>query len=251
MVMEPVGSFRSLLRPASRLKYLFWRLSARKWEIEVAFNSGTRIKLRRAGRNFNDYGVAYEVFVFRYYECPVPVEASNVKVIVDLGAHVGFSCLYWANKYPHSSILAFEPHPIHSEILLEHVALNAISHRVDVRRGAAGIALGEAVLSDAGSSSSIVKGRLKGIRVPVYDVFSEISSRPIDILKIDIEGSEYPLLSDRRFATLDVALIVLEWHATNDHPNGREWCLKRFAELGYRTIETVVQPTTGMIWAVR
>jgi hypothetical protein len=50
--------------------------------------------------------------------------------------------------------------------------------------------------------------------VDVVDIFDELSDRAIDILKIDIEGSEHPLLADPRFAKLRVRFLVMEWLVT-------------------------------------
>ena len=41
-----------------------------------------------------------------------------------------------------------------------------------------------------------------------------------DLLKIDIEGGEWPLLTDARFGELKVPAIVLEYHAY-DSPAAR------------------------------
>ena len=75
----------------------------------------------------------------------------------------------------------------------------------------------------------------------------------IDLLKMDIEGSEYPLLADSRFERLDVKALVVEWHVTAEHPasEGRDWCLERLHQLGYQTQITCDEVDHGIIWAFR
>ena len=73
----------------------------------------------------------------------------------------------------------------------------------------------------------------------------------IDILKIDIEGGEYELLGDPRFASLDVKAIVLEWHACSEILDGEKWCRDRLKELGYRLYPIFQRESYGMFWAYK
>jgi len=146
--------------------------------------------------------------------------------------------------------MAFEPHPGHLTAIAEHLADNQFSDRVKVVGAAVGVAEATAHLTDAGSSSAITNSSA-GYAVPVVDAFQMIEG-PIDILKIDIEGGEYGLLADERFAALSARVIVVEWHKTNDCPDGREWCQNRLQHFGYRTkIGVEDLPLAGLIWAFK
>jgi hypothetical protein len=83
----------------------------------------------------------------------------------------------------------------------------------------------------------------------VVDIFPVLSGRRIDLLKIDIEGSEYQILSDSRFGSLDVRAIVMEWHARAGY--GYDWVHKKLSELGFRVEDLFAEPSHGMIWALR
>lgn len=121
--------------------------------------------------------------------------------------------------------------------------------RATLHEVAAGTANGRAWISDAGTSSHVGAVPGDGYEIEVSDIFALISRRRIDILKIDIEGCEYELLEDPRFAGLDIQTIIMEWHERRDRPNGHAWCCERLRNLGFRLYPVFEQQTHGMMWA--
>lgn len=241
------GSFPRLLNVPSLARYAWWRLRGRRSTIYVHLRNGPRIFLRSANASSNnDYGVAYEVFVHRHYDCPRPLQADSVSLIVDLGANVGFSCLYWLTRYPRAKLIAMEPHPGHFAQCCANLAANNLLSRVELHRAAAGVTAQEIVLSDAGAASSVLPPDAAGITAPMLDVFTMLSGRSVSILKLDIEGSEYSILDDPRFAALRPRCLVMEWHGGR---TCRDWCLTRFAALEYDTVEVFDNEYYGMLWA--
>jgi FkbM family methyltransferase len=241
-----INHFRDLLNPLSRARYLIWRTLGARSPIKVRLKSGLCIRIR--SHSTTDYGVAWDIFLRGSYRCPEPV--SQVRHIVDLGANVGYSCLFWCQQYPEARVTAFEPHPKHLSAIAENLSANHFSDRVKVVEAAVGVAEAEAYLSDAGSSSAITSNPA-GYTVLVVDVFPMLDGT-IDILKIDIEGSEYGLLGDERFGSIQARTVVVEWHKTADCPDGREWCLNRLRRFGYRTrIGCEDLPLAGLIWGFR
>lgn len=235
--------FRDRLTISSRLKFIAWWLAGGKTKITLHLKNGIRIAMRSLATT--DYGVAYDVFHKRCYDSP-RVLAIEPRVIVDLGANVGYTVLHWLQTWPAARVLAFEPHPTHVHAIRENLTLNGLLSSVDLRPCAAGTYDGTVTLSDCGSSSSIV-GEQNGITVPMADVYGELP-RPVDIIKIDIEGSEYALLDDDRFATVNARAIVIEWHGIG----GFERIRQRLIQLGYSVIKTEDGPKdTGLLWAYR
>jgi FkbM family methyltransferase len=238
--------FRDLLTPVSWARYVVWRSLGGGAPITLLLKSGLSIRFRSSSAT--DYGVAFDVFLRNCYQSPEPV--SQVKKIVDLGANVGYSCLFWCQQYPEARVTAFEPHPVHLNAIAEHLSANHFTDRVKVVEAAAGVVEASAYLTDAGSSSAIT-GSPAGFAVPVLDVFPMLDGK-IDILKIDIEGGEYGLLGDERFGAIQARTVVVEWHKITDRPDGREWCLERLRRFGYRTtIGTEDPPLAGLTWGFR
>jgi len=195
-----------------------------------------------------DYGVAYDIFLRDCYKAPEPL--GEIRNIVDLGANVGYSCLFWCHDHPKAHVTAFEPHPAHVYAINKHLSANNFSDRVEVVKAAVGVSEGEAYLVDAGSSS-VLTSSPTGYAVPIVDIFNTVKS-PIDLIKIDIEGGEYGLLGDDRFNSLGARNVVVEWHKRDDQPDGKEWCQNRLHSLGYRTsIGCEDLPLAGLIWGFK
>ncbi len=241
-----VAHFRDALTLPSRVAYLSWRLLRLRTRLEVRLKRGERILLRPIPAE--DYGAARGVFVALDYD-PPRKSSRPVRRIVDLGANIGCSCLFWLRQYPDCRIEAFEPHPVHLEMLRENLRRNRLQDRVRVYEAAAGVRESSMFLSDQGMSSRISPDHRPGHhQVPVVDFFDTAGRGAIDLLKIDVEGSEYALLADARFPALQAHTLVLEWHPTGQYPNesGRAWCWQRLTEAGY-----TVEEHKGLLWGWR
>jgi FkbM family methyltransferase len=248
MTKQP-AHFRDVLTPSSRAHYTLWRLLGGKRSVDVDLKSGISLRLR--SMSSTDYDTAWQIYWRGDYESPKPLD--DVHKVVDLGANVGYSCVYWCQKYPQCQVTALEPHPLHLEIMKDNLARNGFLDRVQIIAAAAGTGEKSAYLSDARSSSTVTDQKA-AFQIRVLDIFREpeITAGKVDFLKMDIEGGEYELLADPRFAELDVRALVVEWHKTPEHPDGRAWCVQRLEELGYQTrIGAEDLPLAGLVWAFR
>lgn len=243
-------SFVGAITPASLPPYLLWRARGRNTDTTLRLREGPRLRFRPVTPTANDYGLAYEVFVHRWYDCPRPIDRGAVRLIVDLGANVGFTPLYWTATYPQAEVIAYEPHPAHVAQCRANLAFNRGGARVRLRAAAAGRHRGFLRLSDAGTSSAEVAPAADGIDVPVEDCLADLAGCPIDILKIDIEGGEYAIMDDARFGRLEPRRIVMEWHDRGDGHDGR-WCTRRLRAIGYDIQPIFDEGTHGMLWAFR
>lgn len=252
--MTPAApSFSRLLTFRSLVWYLLWRLAGRHGTVALRLAGGPVLLLRPRSAGNNDYGVAYEIFQHRYYECPRSLPVESIGRVLDLGANVGFSCLWWLTQFPAAEVIALEPHPTHFAQCRANLAANGMLSRVDLHRAAAGTENRRIMMSDAGTSSSVISGSVidgtgGGIAADMLDVFALLASRRVDLMKLDIEGGEYAILEDQRFASLQVPCVVMEWHGG---PEGRDRCLSRFRTLDYETLELFDNGSHGMLWAFR
>lgn len=106
-------------------------------------------------------------------------------------------------------------------------------------------------LTNMGGESHLTTEQSKNtISVPMIDWFEALGTEEIDILKIDIEGGEYALLFDPRFAHIKFKALAMEWHNTPEYPNGYQWCVSRLKELNYVTVgEKGIDAHCGMLFA--
>jgi len=241
--------FARILSPLSVCSYAVWRLAHRRDPIVLTTRLGARFELRPKCNENNDYGVAYEVFVHNFYK-DRPPESENVRLVVDLGANVGYSLLYYLHAYKNCYIIAFEPHPGHAAQAVRNLNIDGSRERVQLYPKGAGAYERKMRLTDSGTSSTLTEVNAKDtIGVEVVDIFPILEGRRIDILKVDIEGGEYEILKDPRFSRLDVGAIVMEWHSRGGGLADKAWCEERLKTIGYGIEDIFTSPTHGMFYA--
>lgn len=150
----------------------------------------------------SDRDVLGQVFIQKEYE---PIELSNPKMILDLGANVGYSSAYFLSKYPTTNVLAVEPDPGNYEVCCRNLA--PFGPRATVLHGAAWtertkLVLDKGTFCDGREWSTQVKAATEtsagSADIDAYDMSTLIDLcrvRKIDLLKIDIEKSELELFS--------------------------------------------------------
>jgi FkbM family methyltransferase len=138
-------------------------------------------------------------------------------VVVDLGANIGAFSLFASRTA--ANVYAFEPDPSNYRQLVRNLALNDVSNVVPIQAaisGSSGKALLHSAKSNKGSSSLVVDVSDDTVEVEVMtlrQLMDDYELAVIDLLKVDIEGSEYDLfagLSDDDLAA--VGEIVMEVH---------------------------------------
>lgn len=91
----------------------------------------------------------------------------------------------------------------------------------------------------------------KTITVRTVDLFEQ--DHDVDLIKIDIEGGEWSILTDPRLGSLRADVIVLEWHASGcPEPDPRATAVRLLRAAGYRRLEeSERREHTGLLWAWR
>jgi len=126
------------------------------------------------------------------------ISQHKTPLIIDAGANIGASSLYFANLYENSKICAIEPEMNNIRILKE----NTRSFNVDVVEGGLGKISGELFLQDPGLGDwgfRVGSNNESGVSVPITTIENLLDRygdlQPF-ILKIDIEGGELDLFSE-------------------------------------------------------
>lgn len=128
--------------------------------------------------------------------------------IIDCGANIGIAVLYIKTLYPDAEIIAFEPQPRPFSALAKNVQDNHLT-AVEIHEAAVGARDGRAPLyagpagdgsayppdPGSGQASLHAQGRTSSDVVEVVRV-SRYVDRPVDFLKIDIEGTEMDVMSE-------------------------------------------------------
>ncbi len=245
--------FRSLMSPLPRAIFVATLLNPVGKVIRVRLRTGQRMHLRKHVPT--DRWVAREIFGLEAYR-PLR-ELAPVRRIVDVGANIGCSIIYFAGLFPDARFEAFEPHPDNLDLLAYHFAINRLTARVHLHPFAAGTGEAYAYLTDRGGSSEVVASpEMDTIPIRIVDFFTAMAPGRIDLLKMDCEGGEWEIVMDPRFETLDIGAIVMEWHVSRRRPNGKHELTARLESLGWTLYELdeghdYGEDTHGSLWAMR
>lgn len=171
----------------------------------------------RLGRRESDLRTLFHVFHEKCYDR----KRKTPKSIIDLGANVGYSAVWFALAYPEARIIAVEPDEENFGIAQEN--LSSFSN-VQVLCAAVSDQSGVANIVDPGSgpwsfrtqqsdnpwSEGKVVGTVDCVTFP--NLLRKFSFEEVGLLKVDIEGAEVDLFSQDPQWVEQVDEIVIELH---------------------------------------
>ena len=156
-----------------------------------------------------------EIFIHEVYK----FDSRNSKpCIIDCGSNIGMSILYFKCLYPGCTIMAFEPDPEAFMLLQENVKQNKLTN-VTVLNFALDYAAGKAILFGKQKPGTLNNSLITSIDRPIGTIveskrLSEFIDRSIDLLKIDVEGTEGKIIEDLIFHEKLSAIkkLIIEFH---------------------------------------
>ena len=171
--------------------------------------------------DFNQFYLLFrEIFFSQRYYFETSFESP---LIIDAGANIGVSALFFKHLYPSSRIICFEPNTESFELLKKNVESNSLKN-VELHNVALADYEGTVRLYfDSGTGDMRAslydytysyKSKLATMDVPCKKLSRYMNSR-IDLLKIDIEGSEGKVFLDINDKLHLVEEIIMEYHQFN------------------------------------
>lgn len=185
--------------------------------------SAKTVKLLGYQIGYPNEGILRELFREIFVEGIYMFKCDTDKpTIVDCGSNIGMSILFFKKLYPKSHIIAFEPDPHTFGILTENISRNALTE----------VELHQYALSDRECSSTLYRPNVedassllmniigsrahnsRAVTVSARRLSSFIPERPVDLLKIDIEGGELAVIKEIASAgsMRFIRRIHLEYH---------------------------------------
>lgn len=152
---------------------------------------------------YNEISLDYlneEIFVQNIYY----FEAStNQPVIIDCGANIGMSVIYFKKLFPRAEITAFEANPFAFKLLVKNLKTNELEdvklHNVALYDEEAEISLYMGNYNKATPLCSIrneigTQNQIKAKTRKLSDFIGNLDR--IDLIKIDVEGAELQVIND-------------------------------------------------------
>ncbi len=130
-------------------------------------------------------------------------DIRKAKVIIDIGANIGITSLYFASLNPKAKIFAFEPHPETFKRARENFGLNNFKNIQLINLGLgnrkASMRLYEVEASNPGMNRIMNDEQLNipycTIEIEMLDdVLTQYNIQKVDFIKMDVEGFEHNVL---------------------------------------------------------
>lgn len=133
-------------------------------------------------------------------------------IIIDGGSNIGLSIIYFKSLYNNSHIISFEPDPEIFKILQENVKKNNLENIKLYQKGL-GKENGNLPFVQDGMAGGFVNTKATGMKIEVVRL-SEFLHKPIDFLKLNIEGQEYDVIEELFISNKIQSIneMVIEYH---------------------------------------
>jgi FkbM family methyltransferase len=207
--------YYSLLGPLGVVLGVKSRLLRRSIQIGVEI-AGIRHPVHLRLRT-SDVWLCQQILVDAQYDSGLSLRP---RVIVDGGANIGLASIFFANKYPEARIIAVEPEQSNFEMLQKNVS--SYSNILPIRAalwtknqnlyGSAAVPghhayqVREQRVSERDSTCNSVRG------LSLQGLMADFGIQHIDMLKVDIEGSEKEVFHDSAGWIGHVGMIAIEIH---------------------------------------
>ena len=215
-ITADLSSFIRLLINTKRYRY------AKKPVVHPAIPIPYHLRLNRKRKTVflrtytGDIAIFYEMFWQKVYRLPLP-DKTITGSVVDLGANTGMASLFFSAYYSIHGVYAVEADKYNMDLLLQNLSGEIAAGRINALHAAA-FAEDTTVYMQMREKAynTTVSGEVTNMPVraigmaTLCDMF-ELDR--IDLLKIDIEGSEESLFSKNTEWLEKVNMIVMEIHA--------------------------------------
>lgn len=176
-----------------------------------------------------------EIFARRLYEIPRQTSPR----IIDGGANIGLAALFFRKRHPDARITCFEADPAVAGYLRENLNAGGADD-VEVIEAALWSEDGSLTFSGEGSDAGRVGESGAGTRKQVRAArLSPYLQEPVDLLKLDIEGAELPVMRECRDALGPVRRVFVEYHSFEKEPQCLDELLAILRAAGFRVAVTV------------
>jgi FkbM family methyltransferase len=232
LIVKLRGTMIMSLRTSAKFKHTYWRLREKfdiptKSDLEVIYrlqrelkstSDSQQKKFRFSWGDFryisaqNLYGQFDDIFIRRQYAFS---SDKSEPVIIDCGGNVGLSAIWFKINYPRCHLTVYEADPDLAAILQANL-MNAGIYDVQLRKEAVWIFNGTVPFIKTGDDSGRVTEN-SSILCPCIDLVEHLPSC-VDLLKMDIEGAEFPILTKlcETGAIKKIRRLVCEFHIWQD-----------------------------------
>ncbi len=161
--------------------------------------------------------VRYADYVQLHAICDFIARATRPLTVVEVGAHHGAYAVIIGKllRQQGGKVIAIEPHPASYSTLARNVYMNDLGNVVTCVQVAVSDRSGTMSITDHGGQSRLVSEAGGGVPVMVKtlaQIIEELRLDTVDLLLIDVEGAELPVLEGFPWGDLPLPKIFCELH---------------------------------------
>lgn len=222
-------------------------LTKQRGDYELRNGSG-RFSVRHGT---GDVHIFRKFYAYGYYDLPAEVSASLRSLgrgirVLDLGANVGFFEVFTRSRLDIDSVVCFEPEPSNAAMLDR--ARTANGGDWQVVRACASNRDGRARFNTGRENFSRISN---GGDTDIAMVDAMPYMAEADLIKMNIEGSEWDILLDERFKDVSASWIVEYHRISNPEPDFHALARRLFEQAGYTVKLAFTSENNGLLWAWR
>ncbi len=198
---------------------------------------------------FEFYYVFKEIFLENFYRNDTWLPAiPEYATVIDIGGNVGYFSFMIASKRSNAKVYAFEPMRRNTEVFRKNISLNKrLEERIILTEAAVtGMQAGMMpIFFDDVNDNSVIasvcsdfsKSNNRSVQVPairLFDIITQNNIKQIDLLKMDCEGSEYPILYDSPEMIWPlIKCIIIEVHDLDTEKRNAAFLFNFLKEKGF------------------
>jgi FkbM family methyltransferase len=158
-----------------------------------------------------DASTLEKIFVWNGYDLDYP---DDVRIVIDAGANIGLSAVFFATRFPQATIVAIEPEPGNQDLLRRNTAqypqvipLHAALWSEDTILG---LSNPQDHVDSYRYTAEASHAQVQAFSVP--SVLAKFGFAAADVMKIDIEGAEAAVFDGRPEWVGRVGMFIIELH---------------------------------------
>jgi FkbM family methyltransferase len=156
--------------------------------------------------------------------------------IIDAGANIGLSVIYFKKLYPQAELIAFEPDNTIFDILQQNIKNFDLDNVKLIKKGLWSEKKIISFFSEGNEAGHILSNQNIGVnKVEIQtDILSRYLNKKVDFLKVDIEGAELEVLQECKHLLFNVDKLFVEYHSYENKPQKLDEIIKILSEAGFR-----------------
>lgn len=190
---------------------------------------GKNIEIADAPSFFSMYREIFKKEIYKFKT------ETKKPYIVDCGANIGLSVIYFKKLYPESEIIGFEPDKRIFDMLKNNIKSFDFDN-IQIIQKALWNKEGETIFSSEGADAGRLADKSE-ITNPTSVMTTSLRGyleKPVDFLKIDIEGTETVVMEDCADLLINVKNLFVEYHSFGDKEQRLDILLGILKRAGFR-----------------